>query len=89
MRNRSSALAITSKTKKKISTELNMENNLSDIDKMEKFSNLIETEMKKSNKFIRRSSSMTQVNTIDIPPPNYLDIRKEYSSKYDKVNNYI
>ena len=84
MRNRSSALAITSNTKKRISTELNIENCLTDRDKLEKFSSLIETEMKKSNKFVRRTS-MTQENTIDFPPPNYLDIRKEYSSKYDKV----
>ena len=84
MRNRSSALAITSNTKKRITTELNIENSLNDRDKLEKFSNLIETEMKKSNKFVRRTSMIPE-NTIDVPPPNYLDIRKEYSSKYDKV----
>ncbi len=84
MRNRSSALAITSNTKKRISTQLETDNFLNERDKLEKFSNLIEIEMKKSNKFIRRSSNGPE-NIIDIPPPNYLDIRKEYSSKYDKV----
>jgi len=84
MRNRSSALAITANTKKRISSQLDIDNFQNDRDKMEKFTNLIETEIKKSQKFVRRTST-NQENTIDIPPPNYLDIRKEYSSKYDKV----
>jgi hypothetical protein len=89
MRNRSSALAITSNTKKRISTQLECENIQNERDRLEKFSNLIDIEMRKSNKFIRRTSTGSE-NIIDISPPNYLDIRKEYSNKYDKVklNNY-
>jgi hypothetical protein len=91
MRNRSSALAITSNTKKRISTQLETDNSLNEKDKLEKFSNLIETEIKKSHKLTKKTSiTVNPENTIDIPPPNYLDIRKEYSCKYDKVKiNFI
>lgn len=84
MRNRSSALAITSNTKKRISTQINEDLNLNERDKIDKFNNLIEIEMKKSNKLIRRTSNVNE-NFIDILPPNYLDIRKDYNTKEDKV----
>ena len=86
MRNRSSAVAITSNTKKRISSQLETDININDKDKLEKFSNLIETELKKSQKFTKKTSiTANRDNIIDIPPPNYLDIRKEYSCKNDKV----
>ena len=87
MRNRSNAAAITSNTKKRISQQLDGDISLNVNQRIEKFGNLIETEMKKGNKNFRRTSSTIpeNANSIDIPPPNYLDIRKEYTSKYDKV----
>lgn len=85
MRNRSSAIAITTNTKKRISSEISLESGLNDKDKMEKFANLIEKEFNANNQFTKKTS-ISNENTIDIPPPNYLDIKKEYFSKYDKVN---
>jgi len=82
MRNRSSAVAITTNTKKRISLEIE---SLNDIDKLEKFTKLLEKEIH-SNKKSNKKSSISIENTIDIPPPNYLDIKKEYFSKYDKVS---
>ncbi len=84
MRNRSSAIAITTNTKKRISTELGT-TNVDDKDKLEKFANFIEKEIFQ-NKKIQKRTSIINENTIEIPPPNYLDIKKEYSSKYDRVN---
>lgn len=85
MRNRSSAVAITTNTKKRISTEIGLDFALNDKDKLEKFANLMEKELNSNNQFKKKTSICIE-NTIDIPPPNYLDIKKEYLSKYDKVN---
>lgn len=85
MRNRSSAIAITTNTKKRISTEIGFDSALNDKEKLEKFANLIEKELN-SNAQFRKNTSISNDTAIDIPPPNYLDIKKEYLSKYDKVN---
>jgi hypothetical protein len=85
MRNRSSAIAITTNTKTRISSEISIESALNDKDKLEKFTNLMEKELNSSNQF-KKKSSICNENVIDIPPPNYLDIKKEYLSRHDKVN---
>jgi len=85
MRNRSSAIAITTNTKTRISSEISIESALNEKDKLEKFTNLIEKELYSSNQF-KKKSSICNGNVIDIPPPNYLDIKKEYLCRHDKVN---
>ncbi len=84
MRNRSSAVAITTNTKKRISTEIGIDSCLNDKDKLEKFTNFMENEFH-SNKQYKKKTSICNENIINIHPPNYLDIKKEYLSKYDKV----
>lgn len=86
MRNRSSAIAITTNTKRRISSEIGLDSFLNDKDKLEKFANLMEKELNSNNQFKTKTSTSND-NTIDIPPPNYLDIKKEYLSRYDKVIN--
>ncbi len=88
MRNRSSAVAITTNTKKKITSEIGFNDDLNEKDKMEKFSNFMEKEILPNNKLNKRTS-LSNENIIDIPPPNYLDIKKEYFTKYDKVNKLL
>ena len=84
MRNRSSAVAITTNTKKRISSEIGLDSALNDKDKLEKFASLIEKELNPNSQFTKKTS-VSADNVIDLSPPNYLDIKKEYLSKYDKV----
>jgi hypothetical protein len=86
MRNRSSAVAITSNTKKRMTTELGLDdvNNLEE--KADKISQFLEKKLKlesrQSNKTIKTDFH------LEILPPQYLDIKKEYITKEEKVNLY-
>ncbi|MCH3788399.1 hypothetical protein LZB33_09245, partial [Campylobacter jejuni] len=64
MRNRSSAIAITTNTKKRISTEIGFNSTLSDKDKLEKFANLMEKQLDPNNQF-KNKTSINNENIID------------------------
>lgn len=85
MRSRSSAIAITTNTKRRISCEIGINDSLNEKDKLEKFSNLLEKEIYGKNKLSSQYSINSSDCIVDIPTPNYLDIKKDYLSKYDKV----
>lgn len=84
MRNRSSAVSITSNTKKLIRSEIGINETMAEKEKIEKFSNFMEKKLYSDNKFKKKSSISTEFS-IDFPPPNFLDIKKEYYTKYEKV----
>jgi hypothetical protein len=83
MRTRSSALAITNNTKKRMNDELGLTSEMNEDEKVEKISHFLETQLKMENK----ATPKTFKNdfNITIPPPQYLDIKKEYISKEEKV----
>jgi hypothetical protein len=83
MRTRSSAVAITNNTKKRMNTELGLTIEMNEDEKAEKISQFLETQLKMENK----TTPKTFKNdfNISIPPPQYLDIKKEYISKEEKV----
>jgi hypothetical protein len=82
MRNRSSAIVITSNTKQRMSTEIGLDN-MNENDKKEKISNYIEDQLK-NDKIVRKKTKKTDY-FINIDPPQYLDVKKEYYSKNEKV----
>ncbi len=84
MRTRSSALAITNNTKKRMTTELGLSSEMNEDEKAEKISLFLEQNLKMENK----TTPKTFKNDfhISIPPPQYLEIKKDYVSKEDKVN---
>jgi hypothetical protein len=83
MRNRSSAIALTENTKKRISTEINNPL-LSEIQKQQKFSDIIESKLKNENR-LKPLKPFETSDILDLPIPQFLDIRKEYISKEEKV----
>ncbi len=84
MRNRSSAMALTNNTKKKLSSEFGITDNTSEDHKKELITNYIEEKLKNENRNINRCTNRSDYN-IDFKPPNYLDIKKEYYTKDEKV----
>lgn len=87
MRTRSSALAITNNTKKRMNDELGLTSEMNEDEKVEKISHFLETQLKMENK----ATPKTFKNdfNITIPPPQYLDIKKEYISKEEKVIKFF
>ena len=82
MRNRSSAIAITNNQKIRMSQDLSaLENLRGDDEKKQKITNYIEEKLKIER---RLSNSLSDTN-ISVPPPQYLDIKKDYSNNSDKV----
>jgi len=88
MRNRSSAVAITTNTKKRLSQEINENENLSEKEKQIKFYEIFENKLKQENK-IKPFKPFVNNNILDIPPPHYLDIKKEYITKDEKAFIYF
>lgn len=87
MRNRSSAIAITDKTKKTISNLIN-DPNYSEIQKQQKFSDIMETRLKKEHR-LKPLKPFETSDSIDLPTPQFLGIRKEYISKEEKAKNFF
>lgn len=85
MRNRSSAISITTSFKKRISQEINESENLTEAGKQIKFGEIIEKDLKEKNQ-IKPLKPFMNNNIIDLPTPQYLDIKKEYYTKDEKVN---
>ena len=80
MRNRSSAIAITNNAKMRMSQDLSSLECYRDEEKRQKITEYFEDKLK-----IKRRISNTSDNNISIPPPRYLDTKKEYSNNNDKV----
>ncbi len=84
MRNRSSAISITTNSKKRISQEINNAEILTEAGKQIKFYEIFETELKEKNK-IKPLKPFVKNDIIDLPCPQYFDIKKDYQSGDDKV----
>ena len=82
MRNRSSALAITNNQKKRMSTEIENLKGLNEEQKVEKISQLLE----KNIKIPGLGKTVKDEFYISFQPPKYLDIKKEYTTKDEKVS---
>jgi hypothetical protein len=82
MRNRSSAIAITGNLKKRISTELGMDNtqNMSEEQIKEKFTNYMESKIKKETRFLNEDLRKSNLS-LNLPIPTFLDISKNYYTK--------
>ena len=83
MRNRSSAIAITESTKKGIAKNILNNPLLSETQKHQKFSDAIETKLNKENRLNIINGETS--NTLDLPTPQYFDIRKVYISQDEKA----
>jgi len=84
---RSNAFVITSNKKKIISEEAGITDTMKEEEKIEKVTNVLEADLKRGNN-LQRHLGIKQDNIIDIPPPKYLDFKKEYYTKNEKVNKY-
>lgn len=84
MRTRSSAMAITTKSKQRMSQEIGLGNNTSEEQSKEKITAIIEEQLRSENRCKGRSSSINE-DIINIAPPSYLDIKKDYHTKNEKV----
>ena len=83
MRNRSSAVAITNNTKKRMTAELGLNLEMSEDQKADKINQFLEEKLKLENRLANKTNKPDL--HINIPVPQYLDIKKEYLSKDDKV----
>jgi hypothetical protein len=85
-RNRSDALSITTNQKKRISSIIENEiSNLSEEQSKEKIFSIIEEKIKYEDKFTTSEKTVKSEYTLDFQPPAFLDIRKEYYTKDEKV----
>lgn len=80
-RNRSTAISITNNEKIRISTQIGLTGNSQEDD--EKITHYLEEKMKNENKYNNVYSFKNEYQ-IDVVPPTYLDIKKEYYTKHDK-----
>jgi hypothetical protein len=83
-RNRGLAVAITSNTKMRMSQEMGLTSNMNEEERKDKITNYIEEKVKNEGKFLNRRSTLKPDNHIDIVPPQYMDIKKEYYTKNEK-----
>jgi len=81
---RSNAFVMTSNKKKILSEEAGITDNMKEEEKIEKVTNVLEADLKKGNN-LQRHLGIKQDNIIDIPPPKYMDFKKEYYTKNEKV----
>lgn len=86
MRNRSSAIAITSNTKHRMTQEIGLDSFTNEESKREKLTNYFQEKFK-STKFTKKATAKTDF-FLDFPPPQYQDTKKEYYTKNEKVNNF-
>jgi hypothetical protein len=84
MRNRSSALAITNNQKKRMSTQLEAFEGLNEEQKVEKINQFLEENMKLP---MQGKKTVNEDYHISFAPPKYLDIKKEYITKDEKVSS--
>jgi hypothetical protein len=70
MRNRSSAISITTNLKRKISQEINDTENLTEEGKQIKFCEIFEKELKEKNQLMPLKPLLSN-NIIDLPTPQY------------------
>jgi hypothetical protein len=85
MRNRSSAISLTQNAKKRLSDDIGLTIDMLEEVRKEKLTNYLTEKLKNDNIKITTTKDIYHVS--DIPPP-YLDIRKDYHSKQEKVNMY-
>jgi hypothetical protein len=84
MRNRSTAISITNNSKIKMSQDLMAFESFKDNEKKQKITDYIEEKLK-----IKKRSANTRIdNSILFPPPQYLDIKKDYANSTEKVLNF-
>ncbi len=82
---RSNAFVMTSNKKKVISEEAGLTETMKEEEKIEKVTNVLEADLKRGNN-LQRHLGIKQDNVIDIPPPKYMDFKKEYYTKNEKVS---
>jgi hypothetical protein len=82
MRNRSSALAITNNQKKRMSTQLEAIGGLNEEQKVEKINQFLEETMKFQ---VQGNKTVNDDYYISFAPPKFLDIKKDYLTKDEKV----
>ena len=85
MRNRSSAISITNNAKIRMSQDFSALEKLKDNEKKQRITEYIEEKLKIKKKY----SNAPIDNSISFPPPQYLDIKKDYINSTDKVCYYI
>lgn len=87
MRNRSSAMAFTSKAKQKISAQIGLGiNNSNDLQFKDKMTAIIEEQLRSENKYGISNGTILNDDVVDFSPPAYLDIKKDYYTKNEKVS---
>lgn len=84
MRNRSSAIAITTNKKKRLSQEIDGDKGLNEREKQQRFFDIMEKNLRQENR-LKPFKPFDNKNIIDLPTPQYLDIRKEYNTKDEKA----
>ena len=86
MRKRSDAIAMTSLQKKIISEQIGLEkDNLNEEQSKNKMTSIIEEKLKSDNKYLYNNKTNKTEMTVDILPPAFLDIKKDYYTKDEKV----
>lgn len=88
MRNRSSAIAITTKSKNELSNILSNNQILLEKDREEKFTEIYEKKLLEENKITPMINKSSE-NIINLPTPNFLDFKKEYYTKLNEEKAYI
>ncbi len=83
MRNRSSALAITNNTKKRMTVELGLNSAMNEDEKAEKINQFLEEKLKIESRPVTKT--IKNDFHIELSPPQFLDIKKDYVSKDEKV----
>jgi hypothetical protein len=84
MRNRSSAIAITQNTKKRLSEEIGLNENMREDVRKEKITNYLADKIRNNTTTLKINKTKEDYQISDIPPP-YLDIKKDYHTKNEKV----
>jgi len=86
---RSDAFAINTQMKKDIVNESGINDHMTEEEKRLKVGEVLEKNLKNNNKAYNRFLDIKNDNSIDIPPPQYNDIKKEYYTKNEKVHIII
>lgn len=88
MRNRSSAISMTTNYKKRISQEIIDSDSLTEAGKQIKFCEIFEKELKDKNQ-LKPLKPFVSNYIIDLPCPQYLEFKKEYYTKDEKVFEFF
>jgi hypothetical protein len=87
MRNRSGAIAITQNAKKRLSEEIALTQDMTEEHKKEKITSYLEEKLKGESNQIKLNNNKDDYIITELPPA-YLDIRKEFHTKNEKVFAY-